>query len=653
MGHYDNGIDALIYLHAYGLAFLELSFVLVFLLLLHRLRPVLGTACFHLAIGATMIFAQVVTAMGLELIHPQFPGLSVQVGPVIFFIPFMALLLVIYIVDGTLDAQRLIWAVLAMVGSFFFLAYLTENQVISLLYKVDARFEASFVSETFSLSRLFLMASLLSILIEFLVLPVVYEILRHWNLPLGVSVTASLVFTQAVDAFFYQLVTNPMRDFWWDSLRHAFIMRAAAMVWASLIALVYLKMRHAGRAHESSSRRPLDILVAFVGPYSQSRKQQANLQEWEGRFRMVVENAHDLILLVGQSGIILDANRHAMRLSGYRIEELLQLRFQDLMPRGPAWPDVWGRLFRKEKFDHWAVAKTSDSREMVLRARNGDEYDLEAVVSPLFLQDDHGVLIVARDVTERKKLAAELAEQEKILIHSQRMEAVGKLAGGIAHDFNNLLHAIQGSIDHLDHEIGEDPRRKQLLDNIAGATNRAASLTSQMLGFARGGKYEVKQFAVDELIRETEELFRPVVGAKHKLKVAVHPDPMRIEGDFTQLQQVFLNILLNAREALPEAGGTIIFRAEPATEHTPGIRLPPQAADGDAFIVIRVKDNGSGIDEATMARIFEPFFTTKQAQGTGLGLAMAYGCVQNHSGWIHVQSEPGKGTEFFVFLPRL
>ncbi len=639
----------MLYLYSYGQGFLELTFILVSLMLLHRLRQVIGSAPYYLCLGALLVFAQIVTATGLGIAHPSL----IRLGPVIFFTPFMALLLIMYIVDGTLEAQRLIWAVLCVVGIFFYLAYLTEKQVFAPFYVVDTRFSKEQVTEIFSLSQLAMMASLLSILVEFLVLPIVYELMRHRRFGVGVSVTCALISTQVIDAFFYQLVTNPVGAHWWESLRHVFIIRAAAMLWVSFLTVTYLKMRRVRQLHESLSRHPLDIITAFVGGYGQAQKLQANVREWEGRYRMVVENAHDLIFLIGENGTILDANRTVVKHSGYSIEELLQLQIQKLIKSGLEWSGVWGRLFRRLGPEHWEITGKVFSCECVMASRQDAEITLETAASALFIRQNHAVLLVARDITERKKLESELAAKQDQFVHAQRMEAVGKLAGGIAHDFNNLLHAIQGSIDNLERAVKGDSRMEQLLSNISTATGQAANLTSQLLGFARGGKYRVEPITVSELVRETADLFRPMSGKRIKLKVAVHPDPLQIEGDYTQLQQVFLNMLINAMEALPAKNGAIVFRAEPATEHTPGLDSRPETVAGKDFVAIRIKDDGAGIDAEIKARIFEPFFTTKKAAGTGMGLAMVYGCIENHNGWIHVASEPGKGTEFFIFLPRM
>ena len=637
-------------LQSYGLSFLELTFVLVTVMLLHSLKQAVGTAAFYLSLGGILVFSQVVTALGLQV--QGLPGLSLSVGPAILFTPFMAALLITYIVDGTLEAQRLIWGMMAVVGSIFYLTFLAEKQ--SDLPGYSMLFPWDMSAELMASSRQYLLAALLSLMIEFLILPVVYELLRGRNHRLGVSVFGAFMVTAVLDSFFYELVTNYGAENWWDALRQSYLARCIAMLWVSLLTTVYLHLRDASIRHISSGRRPLDIVVAFLGAYSEAEMLRANVREWEGRYRLVVENTSDMIFIVTEQGLILDANRRGQRASGYPINQLLTLKLTDMLTPNDRWQTAWQSVF--PPIDH---GETTDNRPAILvddcqwRTRDGGAMTLEVVLTPIFLRQSRAVLVVGRDVTHRKQLERDRQALQEQLVHSQRMEAVGKLAGGIAHDFNNLLHAIQGSIDNLRGTLADNTKANHQLNNISTATDRAARTIGQLLGFARAGKYEVTRIDVTALLRETETLFRPVSGSKVEFKAVFHPDPMVVEGDFTQLEQVVFNMLLNAREALTEGNGRIVLRAEPAGAFTPGWKTPKTGGSPESFVVIRVKDNGSGMDAETLSRIFEPFYTTKVGKGTGMGLAMAYGCIENHHGWIHVESAPGKGTEFFVFLPRI
>lgn len=692
----------MLYLHAYGLAFLELTFVIVTLMLLHSLRPVIGNIAFYLSLGAVLVFAQFVTAGGMK-ISMAFPGLHIDIGPTIFFTPLMAALLITYIVDGTLEAQRLILGIMAMVGVFFYFSLLSEQQCNFPGYELYPYMPKSFFGPLFQSGRNFMLASLLSLLVVFLVLPIVYQLMRNRRARISVSVFGALVFTEVLDAFFFELVTNYPTEDWWEGLRHSYLTRAIAMIWVSALTTIYLALVGAEKVRDQDERNPLDIFTAFLGSHGQARRLQANVREWEGRYRMVVENTNDLIFLVAKSGMILDANRMAIQTLGYSIEELSRMPIETMIKSSDAnlfhWPDIWTTLF-PENTDAESANTNISGHEWQMQTKQGMVLIFDASMSGLRIQKSEATLLVARNITLRKELERERESLQSQLIQSQRMEAVGKLAGGIAHDFNNLLHAIQGSLDMLDTVVTTNRKARELTSNITSAVGRAANLTGQLLGFARGGKYTVVPIDIGKLIRLTEDLFRPMLGKKTVLKVVLHPDPMIVEGDFTQLEQVLLNILLNALEALPEKTGMIVVRAEPATEHTPGwekgavavAEAMDRSADdkttrgesgsgpiGDGkprprpksgmeeraktvaenpllqahkFVAIRIRDNGCGMTPEVQARIFEPFYSVNKSKGIGMGLAMVYGCVQNHHGWVHVDSEEGKGSEFVIFLPK-
>ena len=636
------------YFHAYGLAFLELTFILVAFMLLHGLKPVLGAGPFYVAVGTTIVFSQLVSASGIRIVD-AIPGMDVEIGTAIFFTPLMAALLITYISDGTIEAQRLIAAIVGVAGIFIYLSFLSEKQAEIPGYQVMHGVPSGMLQPVLAAGRKFMLAALLSILIEFLVLPILYELLRHRNCSLGISVFGSLLATQVLDTFFYELVTNfdANAEEFWNALRRSYLTRAGAMLWIATLTTLYLRQRDTAEERKADQRRPLDIISALVGTYGKTSRRQANVREWEGRYRLVVENTSDLILLVDQNGAVLDANRRTMERSGFTLTELSQMQLTDLMhpdTREADWDEIWNRL-HSEDAGHDPETFFID-QEWVLKTASEAPAVLDITITPIRLRNRPAVLIAARDISRRRELERERELLREKFVQLERMDAVGKLAGGIAHDFNNLLHAIQGSLDVLD-QITRDDKSKRLISNINTATERASAMTGQLLGYARGGKYEVIAINVYELVQEAENLFRPMLGRDATLKVALHPDPMTIKGDFNQLEHVLLNLLLNAHESLEDKVGRIVLRAEPATPFTPGWR----DSEHRSFVVIRVRDNGCGMDEETRDHIFEPFYTTKEAKGTGMGLAMAYGCAENHHGWIHVESILGKGTEFFIFLP--
>jgi two-component system cell cycle sensor histidine kinase/response regulator CckA len=256
-------------------------------------------------------------------------------------------------------------------------------------------------------------------------------------------------------------------------------------------------------------------------------------------------------------------------------------------------------------------------------------------------RDEHGrpskMIGAVQDVTERRALEEQLRQ-------SQRLESLGRLAGGVAHDFNNLLQVILGSADIA----RRDPTRTSALREIQMAAERAAELTRQLLAFGRRQHFQPIELSVPDLIDELLPLLRRMLGERVPLAIAPHVGPSRLTADRGQIEQVLINLCLNARDAMP-GGGTIAVRTsfeDPSSE----VREQLELREPGPHLVLRVVDTGSGVAREVRARMFEPFFTTKD-NGTGLGLAVVYGIVQQHRGGIDVQSTSGQGTTFAIYLP--
>ena len=262
------------------------------------------------------------------------------------------------------------------------------------------------------------------------------------------------------------------------------------------------------------------------------------------------------------------------------------------------------------------------------------------------VRDEEGepveVVGVCRDVTEQRELEEQLRQ-------SQKMEAVGRLAGGVAHDFNNLVTAITGYGELLLMEMGQDHPSRRDLEEILKAGERASSLTRQLLAFSRRQVLQPKVLDLNQVVSDVERMLRRVIGEDVDLVVEPTPGIRRVEADPGQIEQVLVNLAVNARDAMPR-GGTLVVR----TDEMPGdeVEVPDAEETPERWVRLRVRDTGDGIPKEVQDRVFEPFFTTKkQGEGTGLGLAMVYGIVQQSGGQIEVESGPGEGTEFTVFLP--
>lgn len=260
---------------------------------------------------------------------------------------------------------------------------------------------------------------------------------------------------------------------------------------------------------------------------------------------------------------------------------------------------------------------------------------------------------LVREMEERRVTEEALRKSEEELRHSQKMEAVGRLAGGVAHDFNNLLTAIIGYAELISTRVTSNTLARQNADLIRKAGEQAAALTRQLLAFSRKQILQPKVIDLNELVGDMEKLLRRVIGERFNLQT--HPDAEigRVKADPSQIEQVVLNLGVNARDAMPRGGELVIHTANVHLDRTTAPQISASLAPGD-YVLLSVTDTGAGMDEETKSHIFEPFFTTKgPGKGTGLGLATVYGIVRQTGGGISVETEPGKGSTFRIYLPMV
>ena len=356
----------------------------------------------------------------------------------------------------------------------------------------------------------------------------------------------------------------------------------------------------------------------------------------QARLITAVEQAAESIIVTDSNGIVQYVNPAFEEITGYQGSDIIGHRttlinseshkrsFYESIRNTLLHGDIWqGRL--------------------VIKAKDGALCETETTISPV--KNDSGQITnhvhVQRDVTHEVRLEQQLRQ-------AQKMEAIGTLAGGIAHDFNNLLMGIQGNVSLSLLEVDSSSAFYQNLKKIEQLVQNGVDLTKQLLGFARGGKYEVSLVDMNQLLKEQNLMF----GRTNKEVIfdgQYAPTLWSVEVDQGQIEQVLMNLYLNALQAMP-AGGTLLVRTANVTIDQDQYR--PYHVKAGRYIKITVTDSGVGMDEKTQQRIFDPFFTTKEmGRGTGLGLASVYGIIKNHEGFINVSSQVEKGTEFEIYLP--
>jgi len=372
---------------------------------------------------------------------------------------------------------------------------------------------------------------------------------------------------------------------------------------------------------------------------------QTELAHRERHFRALIEHAHDMVVLIAPDGVILYQSPATQRILGYPPEELAGTSVLDLIH-----PVDRSRAF--ELLATWPAIQYNDEPVLPFRIRHkdGSWREVEALGQNLGPDPGDGLVINARDVTERVRAQEELQETEAKLRQVQKMDAVGRLAGGIAHDFNNILTAIYGYADLLLSDLDPDDRRRSDVQEIRLMAQRAANLTRQLLAFSRQQMLQPQVLDLNVVIGDMRNMLERMIGTDVQVSFEPAPDLWPVRADRGQIEQVMMNLAGNARDAMPEGGSLMIRTANRGGSDLvpvmPGLNL------GD-FVLLTVTDTGVGMPENVRTHVFEPFFTTKeQGKGTGLGLATIYGIVKQSGGGIYLESTENRGTTFLIYLPR-
>jgi len=368
------------------------------------------------------------------------------------------------------------------------------------------------------------------------------------------------------------------------------------------------------------------------------RAAQENLRRSELNFRSLVTNAPYGICRCDATGKVLDANPAFLEMLGYSVpEDLVGQHIHSLYADAEQWfvladflksPSPFKGLTAEWKRKNQTTTVVRVSGRSVANGRSG------GVVFELF----------AEDVTERRVLEQQLRQ-------SQKMEAVGRLAGGIAHDFNNLLMVISGYTEFLLERLGDAPELRAPAQEIGSAAERASSLTRQLLAFSRKQMLAPKIVNLNDVLTENLKMLTRMIGEDVDLMMVPNPSLWSVRADAGQIEQVVMNLAVNARDAMP-SGGKLTIETSNVTLGEDYVRFHAPLQPGE-YVMIAISDTGAGMDAETQSHIFEPFFTTKGTKGTGLGLSTVYGIVKQSGGYIWVYSELGKGTTFKIYLPRV
>jgi PAS domain S-box-containing protein len=397
-----------------------------------------------------------------------------------------------------------------------------------------------------------------------------------------------------------------------------------------------------GRAPFDLDPEDRELLESFVGQAALAIRNARLYEEARGArdfLRSIAEHSPAGIVTTDVRGRVTYWSPRAQELLGYRPEEVLGRPVAEFQRGGREAAHALMRRLRAEG--------RIREHEAEILARDGRW--VECRFSLALLRDsagaEIGTLAILEDTSERKRLEAQLRQ-------AQKMEAVGRLAGGIAHDFNNLLAVIMGHSDLIKSVLRKGDALAHDVEQIRRASERAATLTRQLLAFSRRQFLQPQVIDVNTLVGNLATMLRRLIGEDVQLELRLDPDAGRVSADPGQLEQVVMNLTVNARDAMPQGGRVILETAPVVLDHA-FVAAHPGSTAG-AHVRLSIQDMGCGMGPDVLAHLFEPFFTTKEpGRGTGLGLSTVYGIVKQHRGYIDVVSEPGRGSTFAVYLPRI
>lgn len=384
--------------------------------------------------------------------------------------------------------------------------------------------------------------------------------------------------------------------------------------------------------------------VGIVEDITKHKFAEQALLESEKRYRDLVETMPDGVYRSTHEGKFVEVNQAMVKILGYDSKEEIKNI------------DIKTELYFQPGDRESAELDEQNAEMAIFRLRKKDGSEIWVEDHGRLVVDDHGTILyhegILRDISARKEAEAERKNLETRLFQAQKLESIGTLAAGIAHDFNNILNVIMGNVSRINgKQLMDEAKLKRRVEVILNATERGAQLVNQLLTYARKTDIEQQSILLNDLVDETVGLLKETFPKTIETSITLQPDLPTIQGDLNQLHQVLMNLCVNSRDAMPNGGKLSI-----TTETIPlqMVRARFLNASAPKYVLMTVKDSGTGMDEHTQKKIFDPFFTTKdKGKGTGLGLAVVFGIIDNHNGFIEVASRLGEGSEFRVYLPAL
>jgi PAS domain S-box-containing protein len=448
---------------------------------------------------------------------------------------------------------------------------------------------------------------------------------------------------------------------WWTHSQEAQRMLREAMGRAMRGEMVHFETTHISATGET---RHIDFRIGpvfddngeviYLVPegYDITERKQAEvaLRESEEKYRTFFENSYDAMLML-KNGLVVDCNAAAVAALGYKdAKDLLNTHPSEFSPEHQ--PDGKKSYAKALEMMEIAYARGTHRFEWEHSARNGDAFPVEISLTAIPSDGERRLIAVWRDIADRKWAEEQRVRLETQLHQAQKMESLGRLAGGIAHDFNNILVPIIGYVELGMMNLSPENELYTDLKRVREAANKATDLTRQILAFSRKQVLEMRVLDLNTVVTDFENMMQRLIGEDIELQTFLDPTLYRIKADKGQIEQVLLNLVVNARDAMPMGGKLTIETANIYLDET-YVKKYVNAQPPGHYALLAVSDTGHGMDAETQQQIFEPFFTTKaQGEGTGLGLATVFGIVKQHGGNILVYSEPGKGATFKIYLPQ-